>query len=140
MNSISSYENDVISLKDYLLNNNVKESLIDCSSETINSFIYSYSKKNSIDEKENFCQRNKTIIEILYGTGIRVSELIELRISNIFFKENIIRVLGKGEKERFVPLGIKAKKSINDYINTKRSLQRVDESSNDILILSKYGK
>tara|TARA_B100001029_G_scaffold49143_1_gene39213 strand:- start:649 stop:1257 length:609 start_codon:yes stop_codon:yes gene_type:complete len=95
---------------------------------------------NSIDEKENFGQRNKTIIEILYGTGIRVSELIELRISNIFFKENIIRVLGKGEKERFVPLGIKAKKSINDYINTKRSLQRVDESSNDILILSKYGK
>ena len=95
---------------------------------------------NSIDEKENFGQRNKTIIEILYGTGIRVSELIELRISNIFFKENIIRVLGKGEKERFVPIGIKAKKSINDYINTKRSLQRVDESSNDILILSKYGK
>tara|TARA_B100000686_G_scaffold237680_1_gene245756 strand:- start:58 stop:666 length:609 start_codon:yes stop_codon:yes gene_type:complete len=95
---------------------------------------------NSIDEKENFGQRNKTIIEILYGTGIRVSELIELRISNIFFKENIIRVLGKGEKERFVPLGIKAKKSINDYIDTKRSLQRVDESSNDILILSKYGK
>ena len=95
---------------------------------------------NSIDEKENFGQRNKTIIEILYGTGIRVSELIELRISNIFFKENIIRVLGKGEKERFVPLGIKAKKSINDYINTKRNHQKVDESSNDILILSKYGK
>jgi len=95
---------------------------------------------NSIDEKGNFGQRNKTIIEILYGTGIRVSELIELRISNIFFKENIIRVLGKGEKERFVPLGIKAKKSINDYINTKRNLQKVDESSNDILILSKYGK
>ncbi len=196
MNSISSYENDVLSLKDYLLNNKIKESPIYCSSETINSFIYSNSKKNSsrsqarrisglksffkflvfegyvktspmsniespklgrklpdilnveeisqminsIDEKENFGQRNKTIIEILYGTGIRVSELIELRISNIFFKENIIRVLGKGEKERFVPLGIKAKKSINDYINTKRSLQKVEESSNDILILSKYGK
>ena len=196
MNSISSYENDVISLKDYLLNNKVKESPTECSPETINSFIYNSSKNNSsrsqarkisglksffkflvfegylktspmsnidspklgrklpdilnveeiskminsIDEKENFGQRNKTIIEILYGTGIRVSELIELRISNIFFKENIIRVLGKGEKERFVPLGIKAKKSINDYINTKRSLQKVEESSNDILILSKYGK
>ena len=196
MNSISSYENDVISLKDYLFNNEVKDSPTECSPETINSFIYNCSKNNSsrsqarkisglksffkflvfegylktspmsniespklgrklpdilnveeiskminsIDEKEKFGQRNKTIIEILYGTGIRVSELIELRISNIFFKENIIRVLGKGEKERFVPLGIKAKKSINDYINTKRSLQRVDESSNDILILSKYGK
>ena len=196
MNSISSYENDVISLKDYLFNNKVKESPTECSPETINSFIYNSSKNNSsrsqarkisglksffkflvfegyvktspmsniespklgrklpdilnveeiskminsIDEKENFGQRNKTIIEILYGTGIRVSELIELRISNIFFKENIIRVLGKGEKERFVPLGIKAKKSINDYINTKRSLQKIEESSNDILILSKYGK
>ena len=196
MNSISSYENDVTSLKDYLFNNKLKESPTECSPETINSFIYNSSKNNSsrsqarkisglksffkflvfegylkispmsnvespklgrklpdilnveeiskminsIDEKEKFGQRNKTIIEILYGTGIRVSELIELRISNIFFKENIIRVLGKGEKERFVPLGIKAKKSINDYINTKRSLQRIDESSNDILILSKYGK
>ena len=196
MNSISSYENDVISLKDYLFNNKIKKSPTECSPETINSFIYSSSKKNSsrsqarkisglksffkflvfegylktspmsniespklgrklpdilnveeishmissIDEKDQFGQRNKTIIEILYGTGIRVSELIELKISNIFFKENIIRVLGKGEKERFVPLGIKAKKSINDYIDTKRSLQRVDESSNDILILSKYGK
>ena len=47
MNSISSYENDVMSLKDYVVNNNVDESLVDCSSETINSFIYSYSKKNS---------------------------------------------------------------------------------------------
>ena len=196
MNSISSYENDVISLKDYLLNNKLKESPTECSPETINSFIYNSSKNNSsrsqarkisglksffkflvfegylkispmsnvespklgrklpdiinveeisqmissIDEKEKFGQRNKMIVEILYGTGIRVSELIELRISNIFFKENIIRVLGKGEKERFVPLGIKAKKSINDYINTKRNLQKVDESSNDILILSKYGK
>ena len=196
MNSISSYENDVISLKDYLLNNKVKESPTECSPETINSFIYNSSKNNSsrsqarkisglksffkflvfegylkispmsnvespklgrklpdilnveeisqmissIDEKEKFGQRNKMIVEILYGTGIRVSELIELRISNIFFKENIIRVSGKGDKERFVPLRNKAKRSISNYINTKRNHQKVDESSNDILILSKYGK
>ena len=61
---------------------------------------------SSINIKEKFGQRNKTIIEILYGTGIRVSELIELKISNIFFKENLIRVVGKGDKERFVPLGL----------------------------------
>jgi integrase/recombinase XerD len=48
--------------------------------------------------------------------------------------------MGKGDKERFVPLGIKAKRSISNYINTKRNHQKVDESSNDILILSKYGK
>ena len=74
------------------------------------------------------------------GTGIRVSELIDLKISNIFFKENLIRVLGKGGKERFVPLGMKAKKNINNYINKQRGLQKIEESSNDILILSKNGK
>ena len=190
LNSIVSYENDIVSLKNYILDKNIKESPVKCSSDTINSFIYSTSKKNSprsqarkisglksffkflvfegylkaspilniespklgrklpdilnVDEislminsiniNEKFGQRNKTIIEILYGTGIRVSELIDLKVSNIFFKENLIRVLGKGGKERFVPLGMKAKKSINDYIKNKRGLQKVEES------LSKYGK
>ena len=196
INSIASYENDVISLRDYVLKNKVKESPIECNPNTINSFIYNSSKKNSarsqarkisglksffkflvfegylktspmsniespklgrklpdilnveeisqmissIDVNEKFGQRNKTIIEILYGTGIRVSELIELKISNIFFKENIIRVVGKGDKERFVPIGMQAKKSVNDYINNKRNHQKIEESSNDILILSKDGK
>ena len=196
LNSIVSYENDIISLKNYILYNKIKESPIECTPDTLNSFIYNSSKKNSprsqarkisglksffkflvfeeyiksspmsniespklgiklpdilnveeisqmissINIKEKFGQRNKTIIEILYGTGIRVSELIELKISNIFFKENLIRVLGKGDKERFVPIGLKAKKSIIDYINNNRKYQKIEESSNDILILSKYGK
>ena len=196
LNSIVSYENDILSLKNYILDNKIKESPIECAPDTVNSFIYNSSKKNSprsqarkisglksffkflvfegylksspmsniespklgrklpdilnveeisqmissINIKEKFGQRNKTIIEILYGTGIRVSELIELKISNIFFKENLIRVLGKGDKERFVPIGLKAKKSIIDYINNNRKYQKIEESSNDILILSKYGK
>ena len=196
LNSIVSYENDIISLKNYILDNKIKESPIECTPDTLNSFIYNSSKKNSprsqarkisglksffkflvfeeyiksspmsniespklgrklpdilnveeisqmissINIKEKFGQRNKTIIEILYGTGIRVSELIELKISNIFFKENLIRVLGKGDKERFVPIGLKAKKSIIYYINNNRKYQKIEESSNDILILSKYGK
>ena len=196
LNSIVSYENDTLSLKNYILDNKIKESPIECTPDTVNSFIYNSSKKNSprsqarkisglksffkflvfegylksspmsniespklgrklpdilnveeisqmissIDIKEKFGQRNKTIIEILYGTGIRVSELIELNISNIFFKENLIRVLGKGDKERFVPIGLKAKKSIIDYINNDRKYQKIEESSNDILILSRYGK
>ena len=196
LNSIVSYENDTLSLKNYILDNKIKESPIECTPDTVNSFIYNFSKKNSprsqarkisglksffkflvfegysksspmsniespklgrklpdilnveeisqmissINIKEKFGQRNKTIIEILYGTGIRVSELIELKISNIFFKENLIRVLGKGDKERFVPIGLKAKKSIIDYINNDRKYQKIEESSNDILILSKYGK
>ena len=196
LNSIVSYENDILSLKNYILDNKIKESPIECTPDIVNSFIYNSSKKNSprsqarkisglksffkflvfegylksspmsniespklgrklpdilnveeisqmissINIKEKFGQRNKTIIEILYGTGIRVSELIELNISNIFFKENLIRVLGKGDKERFVPIGLKAKKSIIDYINNDRKCQKIEESSNDILILSKYGK
>lgn len=196
LNSIVSYENDIISLKNYILDNKIKESPIECTPDTVNSFIYKSSKKNSsrsqarkisglksffkflvfegylksspmsniespklgrklpdilnveeisqmissINIKDKFGQRNKTIIEILYGTGIRVSELIELKISNIFFKENLIRVLGKGDKERFVPIGLKAKKSIIDYINNYRKYQKIEESSNDILILSRYGK
>lgn len=196
LNSIVSYENDTLSLKNYILDNKIKESPIECTPDTVNSFIYNSSKKNSpisqarkisglksffkflvfegylksspmsniespklgrklpdilnveeisqmissINIKEKFGQRNKTIIEILYGTGIRVSELIELKISNIFFKENLIRVLGKGDKERFVPIGLKAKKSIIDYINNDRKYQKIEESSNDILILSRYGK
>ncbi len=196
LNSIVSYENDILSLKNYILDNKIKESPIECTPDTVNSFIYNSSKKNSprsqarkisglksffkflvfegylksspmsniespklgrklpdilnveeisqmissINIKEKFGQRNKTIIEILYGTGIRVSELIELKISNIFFKENLIRVLGKGDKERFVPIGLKAKKSIIDYINNDRKYKKIEESSNDILVLSKYGK
>ena len=57
----------------------------------------------SINLDSEFGQRNKTIIEVLYGTGIRVSELTELKLSNIFFNENILKVTGKGYKERFVP-------------------------------------
>ena len=67
---------------------------------------------NSIDLNHDFGQRNKTIIEILYGTGIRVSELINLKLSNIFFKENIIKVIGKGNKERSNKLG---RETLNKY-------------------------
>ena len=60
---------------------------------------------SSVNLDSDIGQRNKTIIEVLYGTGIRVSELTELKLSNIFFEENILKVTGKGNKERFVPLG-----------------------------------
>ena len=54
----------------------------------------------SCDLNDNFGQRNRTIIEVLYGTGIRVSELINLKLSNIFFKENIMKITGKGNKSK----------------------------------------
>ena len=94
---------------------------------------------NSIDLNHNFGQRNKTIIEILYGTGIRVSELVNLKLSNIFFKENIIKVIGKGNKERFVPLGEIASNEMKIYINDRNRL-RIDSKSSDILFLNRYGR
>ena len=94
---------------------------------------------NSIDMNHSFGQRNKTIIEILYGTGIRVSELIRLKLSNIFFKEGIIKVIGKGEKERFVPLGDIASNEIKIYLNERDKL-KIDLNFSDILLLNKYGR
>ena len=94
---------------------------------------------NSIDLNHDFGQRNKTIIEILYGTGIRVSELVNLKLSNIFFKENIIKVIGKGNKERFVPLGEIASCEMKIYINDRNRL-RIDSKSSDILFLNRYGR
>ena len=94
---------------------------------------------NSIDLNHEFGQRNKTIIEILYGTGIRVSELINLKLSNIFFKENIIKVIGKGNKERFVPLGEIASNEMKIYINNRNRL-KIDSKSSDILFLNRYGR
>ena len=94
---------------------------------------------NSIDLNHDFGQRNKTIIEILYGTGIRVSELINLKLSNIFFKENIIKVIGKGNKERFVPLGEIASNELKIYINN-RNRMKIDSKSSDILFLNRYGR
>ena len=94
---------------------------------------------NSIDLNHDFGQRNKTIIEILYGTGIRVSELVNLKLSNIFFKENIIKVIGKGNKERFVPLGEIASDEMKIYINDRNQL-KIDSKSSDILFLNRYGR
>ena len=94
---------------------------------------------NSIDLNHDFGQRNKTIIEILYGTGIRVSELVNLKLSNIFFKENIIKVIGKGNKERFVPLGEIASDEMKIYINDRNQL-KIDSKSSDVLFLNRYGR
>jgi|TARA_B100001094_G_scaffold21281_1_gene17987 integrase/recombinase XerD len=93
----------------------------------------------SVDLNHQFGQRNKTIIEVLYGTGIRVSELINLKLSNIFFEENIIKVTGKGNKERFVPLGKKASDEIKSYLKDRDKL-KIDSKFSDLLFLNRYGR
>ena len=94
---------------------------------------------SSVNLDSEFGQRNKTIIEVLYGTGIRVSELTELRLSNIFFEENILKVTGKGNKERFVPLGKIASIEIKKYL-TYRDKLKINSKFSDILFLNKYGR
>ena len=93
----------------------------------------------SIDIKKNFGQRNRTIIEVLYGTGMRVSELVNLKLSNIFFKENIIKITGKGNKERFVPLGRIASNEIREYLKIRENTI-IDSKFSDIVFLNRYGR
>ena len=93
----------------------------------------------SYDLNDNFGQRNRTIIEVLYGTGIRVSELINLKLSNIFFKENIMKITGKGNKERFVPIGNIASDEIKKYLKI-RNKNIIDSKFSDIVFLNRYGR
>ena len=93
----------------------------------------------SFNIKENFGQRNRAIVEVLYGTGMRVSELVNLKLSNIFFKENIIKIIGKGNKERFVPLGRVASNEIREYLKIRDNLI-IDSKFLDIVFLNRYGR
>ena len=84
--------------------------------------------------------RNRAILETLYGSGLRVSELIKLNLSNLFFKESLIRVTGKGNKQRLVPMGIIAKKYLNIYIEEVRTNQKIHSEFKDVLFLNRNGK
>ena len=84
--------------------------------------------------------RNRAILETLYGSGLRVSELIKLNLSNLFFKESLIRVTGKGNKQRLVPMGIIAKKYLNIYIEEVRTNQKIYTEFKDVLFLNRNGK
>lgn len=194
-NSIKSYDFDLILFKKFLDLNQIKDTPLNCKSETIKNYLYKNlsNKKSrsqarsisalksffnylvfeglikdspisnieapklerklpevltedeinqlikSVDLNHVFGQRNKTIIEVLYGTGIRVSELVNLKLSNIFFRESILKVNGKGDKERFVPLGKIASTEIKTYINI-RDRMKIDSKNTDILFINRYGR
>ncbi|KQS93450.1 MULTISPECIES: site-specific tyrosine recombinase XerD [Chryseobacterium] len=84
-------------------------------------------------------KRNHCIIEVLYGCGLRVSELIDIKISNINFKENYIKINGKGDKTRFVPLAHYTADLIKDYIYEVRSEYKVAKKHEDTLFLNSRG-
>jgi integrase/recombinase XerD len=85
-------------------------------------------------------QRNKAIIETLYSCGLRVSELVNLKISNLYFNDGFVRVTGKGDKERLVPIGSKAMKEIRLYFEDRNMLSKIDKSSENIVFLNRRGK
>ncbi len=95
---------------------------------------------NAIDTKKPEGQRNKAILETLYSCGLRVSELIELKISNLFFESGFIKIEGKGNKERLVPISTKAIKEINLYLSEYRRNLNIHVDSEDILFLNRRGK
>lgn len=84
--------------------------------------------------------RNKAIVETLYGCGLRVSELTDLKISNLFFEIDFIKVVGKGSKERLVPIGGQAMKMISLYLQEVRPFQSIDPAFQDYVFLNRRGK
>jgi len=95
---------------------------------------------NTIDLSDSNAIRNRAIIETLYSCGLRVSELTALKISDLFFDEGFIKVTGKGDKQRLVPIGTLTPRHINLYKNQVRITMKIDIASNDTLFLNRRGK
>ncbi|MDP5104994.1 MAG: site-specific tyrosine recombinase XerD [Polaribacter sp.] len=104
------------------------------SEEEINELI------SAVDLSHPQGERNRTILETLYSCGLRVSELITLKISDLFFDEGFIKVTGKGNKERFVPIHYNAQKYITIYINEIRNHLKPAKNFEDTLFLNRRSK
>ena len=85
-------------------------------------------------------ERNRAILETLYGCGLRVSELVNLKLSDLYFDERFIKVTGKGDKQRFVPIATHTIKYINLYINEIRPKVKVQKGHEDFVFLNRRGK
>ena len=194
-NTVKNYGLDINGLAKFIESNNIDEKPENCTTETIQQFIYQNSKSISLNSQArrisaiksffNFLifeklrvdspadliegpklgrklpftlnlteiekildgielnqangHRNRAIVETLYGSGLRVSELVNLTLSNVFFKEDIIRVTGKGNKERLVPLGNYSKKFIQIYKDEIRVFKKIKKEDNDVLFLNRNG-
>lgn len=95
---------------------------------------------SAIDLSKPEGPRNRAMLEVLYSCGLRVSELVGLRINNLFLDSGFIRVIGKGDKERLVPIGADATKHLNIYINDVRIHIPVQTGFEDHVFLGRRGK
>jgi integrase/recombinase XerD len=94
--------------------------------------------ENSIDLSKWEGQRNKAIIEVLFSCGLRVSELVQLKLSNLYLDEQYVRVFGKGSKERLIPISSKAIKEL-DYWFMDRNLMTIKPGEEDYVFLNRRG-
>ena len=91
----------------------------------------------SVDTSSWQGMRNRAVLEILYGCGLRVSEAVSLKISCLYFDEGFIRVIGKGDKERLVPVGEMAADAVNAYLEHRPA--PCDQTSDDLVFLNRFG-
>lgn len=94
---------------------------------------------NVIDLSAPEGHRNRAIVEVMYGCGLRVSEVVTLKISNLFFNEGFVKVVGKGDKERFVPIGDMAQKMVDLYVEGARKNLKIKKGEEDFLFLNRRG-
>ena len=94
----------------------------------------------AIDLSSNEGERNRAMLETLYGCGLRVSELVTLKISDLFFDEGFIKITGKGNKQRFVPIGSYTQKYIEIYKDKVRSHLNIQKGHEDTLFLNRRGR
>ncbi|MCT4581651.1 MAG: site-specific tyrosine recombinase XerD [Flavobacteriales bacterium] len=94
----------------------------------------------AIDRSKPEGERNVAIIETLYGSGLRVSEIINLKISEIFWEDEFIRIIGKGNKQRIVPVSPKSLKHLKIYLNQVRIHQKIVPGYEDFVFLNRRGK
>ena len=150
-NSIKNYLWDVSKLVSYLEENEITSNPIkidkDIESPKIGRKLPDTLSENeinrliaAIDLSKPEGERNRAMLETLYGCGLRVSELIGLKISDLYFEENFIKVTGKGNKQRFVPVSNINKKYINLYRNEVRVHLNIQDGFKDILFLNRRGR
>ena len=94
----------------------------------------------TLDLSKDEATRNHAIIETMFSCGLRVSEVINLKITDIYEKDEFIRVVGKGNKERLVPISERAIKEINIYVNSIRNKLKIEKDCNNIIFLNRRGK
>ena len=92
----------------------------------------------SVDLKTWTGIRDRAILEVLYGCGLRVSEAVGLRISDIYLEEGFVRIIGKGDKQRIVPMGEAASDAVRAYLDVR--IDPADGASEDILFLNRFGR